>query len=52
MPDGDDSVSTNDLLILFSNWGPCSVKGDSPADLDDDGQVETSDLLVLFATWG
>ena len=52
--DGDGIVSTNDLLILFSNWGSCPPpeKGDCPADLDGDGVVNTSDLLILFANWG
>ncbi|MCH8824744.1 MAG: SBBP repeat-containing protein [Planctomycetes bacterium] len=52
--DGDGVVSTSDLLILFSNWGPCPPpeKGDCPADLDGDGVVNTSDLLILFANWG
>ena len=50
--DGDGVVSTSDLLILFSNWGLCPVKGDCPADLDGDGIVSTSDLLILFANRG
>ncbi len=50
--DGDGVVSTSDLLILFSNWGLCPVKGECPADLNGDGLVGTSDLLILFANWG
>lgn len=50
--DGDGIVSTTDLLILFSLWGPCTNCDDCPADLDGDCTVAVSDLLVLFANWG
>lgn len=49
---GDGSVSVSDLLILFSNWGPCDTCIDCPADLDDNCTVSTNDLLILFANWG
>ncbi len=48
----DGSVSTIDLLILFSLWGPCPDEPkDCPGDLDGDQIVNTSDLLILFASW-
>ncbi|MCH8822721.1 MAG: hypothetical protein IH984_04355 [Planctomycetes bacterium] len=48
----DGSVSTIDLLILFSLWGPCpNEPEDCPGDLDGDQTVGTSDLLILFAAW-
>lgn len=49
---GDGVVNTSDLLILFSNWGPCFDCEDCPADLDVNCTVNTSDLLLLFASWG
>lgn len=45
--DGDTTVGTSDMLILFAQWDT-----DGPADLDGDGSVSTSDLLILFANWG
>ena len=47
--DGDGTVSTVDLLILFSAWGP---NPGNPADLDGSGVVNTVDLLILFSNWG
>ena len=47
--DDDGTVSTVDLLILFSAWGP---NPGHPADLDSSGEVGTADLLILFANWG
>ena len=48
----DGSVSTIDLLILFSLWGPCPDEPeDCPGDLNGDQTVNTSDLLILFAAW-
>lgn len=51
---GDDLVNTSDLLLLFSNWGPCDCNetGSCLADFNDDGTTNTSDLLILFANWG
>ncbi|MCH8823055.1 MAG: DUF3466 family protein [Planctomycetes bacterium] len=49
---GDCQVSTVDLLLLFSNWGPCDDCGDCPADLDGNCTVSTTDLLILFSNWG
>ncbi|MHC4429703.1 MAG: YncE family protein, partial [Planctomycetota bacterium] len=49
--DGDNQVSTADLLILLAEWGACSDCGDCPADLDGDCQVGTSDLVTLLANW-
>ncbi|MCH8824043.1 MAG: hypothetical protein IH984_11110 [Planctomycetes bacterium] len=50
--DGDGSVNTVDLLILFANWGHCSNCKDCPADLNGDCIVSTEDLLLLFSNWG
>ena len=49
---GDCQVSTVDLLLLFSNWGPCDDCGNCPADLDGNCTVSTTDLLILFGNWG
>jgi len=49
---GDGTVGTSDLLILFSNWGPCANCGKCPADFDGDCTVNTVDLLFLFNNWG
>ncbi len=45
--DGSGSVSTGDLLALFSQWGTAGS-----ADFDESGAVGTGDLLILFANWG
>ena len=45
--DDSGSVSTNDLLALFAQWGT-----DGPGDFDKSGAVNTNDLLILFANWG
>ena len=45
--DGNAAVGTNDLLILFSQWGTPGT-----ADFDESGFVDTADLLILFANWG
>ena len=50
--DGDCVVGVKDLLILLGAWGPCSKKGDCPADLDKSGDVGVKDLLVLLGNWG
>ncbi len=50
--DGDGFVGTNDLLILFANWGSCDDCNNCPADLDGDCNVGTTDLLLLFSYWG
>jgi len=53
--DGSGSVSTIDLLILFSNWGPCDnceVPGECPADLDGNCNVGVPDLEILLNNWG
>lgn len=48
---GDLVVNTSDLLMLFSNWGPCVDCNDCPADLDGDCEVGTNDLMELFSNW-
>jgi len=50
--DGDGTVSTNDLLIMFSLWGSCANCAVCPADLDGNCTVGVSDLLTLFTNWG
>ncbi len=50
--DGDGIVSTSDLLILLTNWGPCDDCGNCPADFDDNCFVGTGDLLLLLSNWG
>lgn len=50
--DQDGSVGVSDLLILFSNWGPCDNCNLCPSDLDNNCEVGVSDLLLLFANWG
>ncbi|MCH8824206.1 MAG: hypothetical protein IH984_11950 [Planctomycetes bacterium] len=50
--DGDGTVGTSDLLILFANWGPCEVCEACTADLDGNCTVGVSDLLILFSNWG
>lgn len=46
---GDQTVSTTDLLILLSVYGTSSA---SPADFTGDGLVGTADLLVLLSVFG
>jgi hypothetical protein len=48
--DADGDVGFPDLLILLSDWGPCS--GCCPADLDFDENVGFPDLLILLSNWG
>lgn len=47
--DESGNVDTNDLLLLFSQWG---TNPEGPPDFDGDGIVNTTDLLILFANWG
>lgn len=46
---GDQTISTTDLLILLSVYGTSSA---SPADFTGDGLVGTADLLVLLSVFG
>ena len=48
---GDDAVSSVDLLALLMVWGSCPP-GDCPEDFNNDGEVGTSDLLTVLANWG
>lgn len=48
---GDGFVTTSDLLILFSVWGPCMDCGACLGDIDGNCDVSVSDLLILFANW-
>ena len=49
---GDGTVDTVDLLLLFAAWGLCVDCGECDADLDGDCTVSVNDLLLLFANWG
>jgi hypothetical protein len=49
---GDGVVNTADLLIMFSEWGPCGDDSSCFADLNGDGVVAVGDLLILFDGWG
>jgi hypothetical protein len=46
---GDGHVNVDDLLVVISQWGPCS---DCAADFNEDGMVGVDDLLALLANWG
>ena len=47
--DGDGIVGVEDLLIVISEWGPCSG---CVADIDGNGVVDVEDLLIVIANWG
>lgn len=47
--DGDEYVSTIDLLMLLANWGPCDVC--CPADINGDWTVDEADLAILLDAW-
>jgi hypothetical protein len=44
---GDGLVNTEDLLIVFSNWGSTG-----PGDVDENGVVDTGDVMMVVAYWG
>ena len=46
---GDGYVNVDDLLVVISQWGPCSG---CSGDLNEDGVVGVDDLLVILAHWG
>lgn len=48
----DGVVNTEDLLILFGNWGPCADCGNCLGDFDRNCTINTSDLLFLLIHWG
>jgi hypothetical protein len=48
--DGDGAIGFRDLVLLLSDWGPCS--GHCPEDIDADRQVGALDLQGLIAVWG
>lgn len=50
--DGNGIVNTNDILILFANWGLCENCNNCQADLNGDCTVNTIDLLILLSNWG
>ena len=45
----DGNVSTNDLLLILSQFG---LQGDLPSDLNLDGTVNVQDLLLLLSNFG
>lgn len=46
---GDQIITTSDLLILLSTFGTLT---DGPADFTGDGLVSTTDLLVQLSVFG
>ena len=46
---GDGTVNVDDLLVVISQWGPCSG---CSGDITGDGVVGVDDLLVILAHWG
>ncbi len=48
--DGDGMVAVEDLLVLISQWGPCT--NDCEADTDGNGFVDLNDLLNMLAEFG
>ena len=54
--DGDGTVDTDDLLILFADYGPCPNAAETGEFCDSDfscnSTVGTEDLTILFANWG
>ena len=59
LPNGDDAIDVNDLLMVITNWGPCpdpqSCRADvtpfSPGQVGDD-TVDVNDLLMIITSWG
>ncbi len=49
---GDQTIGTEDLLLLLELWGACDVCLDCPADLNGDCAVDTNDFLMLLSLWG
>ena len=49
--DGDGVVSSADLGIMLSAWGPCSKGSECAADINGDGQVDSEDLGALLSAW-
>ncbi len=43
-------VAVEDLLVLISQWGPCT--NDCEADTDGNGFVDLNDLLNMLAEFG
>ena len=46
--DSDGYVNSDDLAILFSNWG---APEEPKADINKDGKVDIADLSILFANF-
>jgi len=47
---GDGAVAVEDLLVLISQWGPCSEG--CQADTDGNGAVDLNDLLSMLGSFG
>jgi len=47
---GDGSVTSADLAVMFSSWGACGST--CPADLNHDGLVNGDDLTMVLNSWG
>lgn len=50
----DNSVDSEDLFALISEWGPCPPPDDADCagDLTGNGVVGSGDLFVLLSNWG
>ncbi|MBX3374760.1 MAG: hypothetical protein KF817_13085 [Phycisphaeraceae bacterium] len=48
----DGTVGTDDLFMLFDNWGDVAVwQNDPRADFNGDGRIDMQDMLYLLARW-
>lgn len=47
--DPDGVVSSQDLAVLLTQWGPCTA---CSADIDSDGVVGSRDLAEILTSWG
>ena len=49
--DNSGSVTSVDLAIILTNWGPVGAKYPE-ADIDGDGIVGSADLTLVLSSWG
>ena len=59
LPNGDDLINVNDLLMVITSWGPCPNPQNCPADIapygaaqTGDHTVDVNDLLMIITNWG
>lgn len=52
-PDVNDDgvVGLEDLLLVITELGPCTVAGGCPPDVNGDGVIDLSDALAVLAAW-